>query len=346
MALREIGLLVHLHCYAYGKEQPEILRELCHEVHYYQRNKGHKGFALPIPYIVSSRANKELEGRLLKDNHPIIFEGLHTTFLLNNNRLIRDRKTILRLHRLESIYYRDLVRITPTGPQKLYYFIEYLLCSSYEKKIFNKTCCVTRSEELREKLNSMNKELNALFIPKFTKLPVSFYKQGKGGFCLYYGKLSERENEYAAMWLLENVFSKIEIPFVVAGSGPSDFLEKAAHLRMHTCLVGNPSEKELQDLIKKAQVCVLPSFISSNTGDNIRESLMLGKHVLANKKGTKEAELAAACSIAKTPEEFIEQLMVLFDKEYTEQDHFRRESLLNGLYRHPDAVHELIKLLY
>ena len=346
MALQESGVLVHLHCYAYGREKPEILRELCYEIHYYQRNKGHKGFALPLPYIVSSRANKELEERLLADNHPIIFEGLHTTFLLNNNRVIRNRKTILRLHRLESVYYRDLVRITPTGPQKLYYFIEYLLCSSYEKKTFNKTCCITRSEELKEKLNSMNKEFNALFIPKFSKLPVSFYKEGKGGFCLYYGKLSERENEYAAMWLLENVFSKIEIPFVVAGSGPSDFLEKAAHLRMHTCLVANPSEKELQDLIKKAQVCVLPSFISSNTGDSIRESLMLGKHVLANKKGAIEPELAAACSIAKTPEEFIEQLIVLFEKEYTEEDHFRRESLLNDLYRHPDAVHELIRHLY
>ncbi|MFN5421686.1 MAG: glycosyltransferase [bacterium] len=346
MALKENGVNVHLHCYAYGKERSSLLDDLCHEVHYYERNKGHKGFALLLPYIVSSRANKELENRLQKDSYPIIFEGLHTTYLLNDTRVINNRKTILRLHRLESAYYRDLLRITPFGAKKIYYFIEHVLCKSYEKKILNKTCCITKSEELNKKIHSVSKDINPIFIPQFTGLPIPFYKAGKGGFCLYYGKLSERENEYAAMWLLENVFSKIEIPFVVAGRGPSDFLEKAAHLRMHTCLVADPSEKELQDLIKKAQVCVLPSFISSNTGDSIRESLMLGKHVLTNKKGAKEPELFAACSIAKTPEEYIEKVKDLFEKEYTEDDHFRRESLLNNTYRHKDAVNQLIKILY
>lgn len=346
IALNENGIKVHLHCYAYGKEQSELLTELCHEVHYYERNKGHKGFALPLPYIVSSRANRELEDRLQKDNFPIIFEGLHTTFLLNKLNVTRNRKTFLRLHRLESTYYRDLFRITPVGVQKLYYFIEYALCKRYEKKIFNKTFCITRSEQLEEKLHTIHEEIKTQFIPKFTRLPLPIYTVGKGGFCLYHGKLSERENEYAAMWLLENVFSKIEIPFVVAGTGPSDFLEKAAHMRMHTCLVADPNEKELQDLVKKAQVCVIPSFISSNTGDSIRESLILGKHVLTNMKGAKEAELSAACSIAKTPEEYIEQLKVLFEKEYTEDDHFKREALMNKAHRKMDATSELIRLLY
>ncbi len=346
MALKENGVLVHLHCYAYGKERSQALNDLCHEVHYYERNKGHKGFSLPLPYIVSSRANKKLEERLLEDNYPIVFEGLHTTYLLNNTRITNGRKTVLRLHRLESPYYHDLDRITSFGPQKLYYFIEYLLCKNYEKTVFNKTSCISKSEELSEKIYNLNKGIKPLVIHKFTGLPVSYYKQGKGGFCLYHGKLSERENEYAAMWLLENVFSKIEIPFVVAGAGPSDFLEKAAHLRMHTCLVSTPGEKELQDLIKRAQVCVLPSFINSNTGDSIRESLILGKHVLTNNKGAKEPELAACCSIAKTPEKFIEKMKILFEKEYSEEDQLKRESLLNKTYQQQDAVNELIRILY
>ena len=346
MAFKDKNILVHLHCYAYGKEKPTLLEDLCHEVHYYERNKGHKGFSLPLPYIVSSRANKGLEDRLLQDNHPIIFEGLHSTYLLNNTLISNNRKTVLRLHRLESIYYKDILRITPYGLKKLYYFIEYLLCRNYERKILQKTYCVSKSEELRKKIENINKEIESSIIPKFIGLPVSFFNAGKGGFCLYYGKLSERENEYAAMWLLENVFSKIEIPFVVAGTDPSDFLEKAAHLRMHTCLVVNPSEKELQDLIKKAQVCVLPSFITSNTGDNIRESLMLGKHVLTNKKGAKEPELIEACSIGRTPEDFIEKLEDLFHKDFTEEDHYRRESLLNNDYKQEDALNQLIRILY
>lgn len=346
MALKEKGVLIHLHCYAYGKEKPAMLNELCHEVHYYKRNRGHKGFSFPIPYIVSSRASRALEERLSKDNHPIIFEGLHTTFLLRNTSIPKNRKIAVRLHRLESKYYKDLTQITPFGPQKIYYFIESLLCRKHEKQILGNVSCIASSEELSLELKKIHSQINSQTIPQFTGRPFSFFKGGKGNFCLYFGKLSERENEYAALWLLENVFSKIDIPFVIAGTDPSSTLEQAAHLRMHTCLVANPTEKELQDLIKKAQVCLLPSFISSNTGENIRESLILGKHVLTNKKGMKEKELIPICSTALNPEEFIKQTSILFEKEFSEEDHNKREYALSNEYNCSEAADQLIRILY
>jgi hypothetical protein len=346
MALNEKGVKIHLHCYAYGKEKPAILNELCHEVHYYKRNRGHTGFSFPIPYIISSRANHALEERLSKDNYPIIFEGLHTTFLLRDVTKLRNRKIFVRLHRLESRYYGDLTQITPFGPQKIYYFIESMLCRNHEKQILGNVSCIVSSEELSVELNKIDNEINSQIIPQFTGRPSSFYKGGKGNFCLYFGKLSERENEYTALWLLENVFSKIDIPFVIAGTDPSSTLEQAAHLRMHTCLVANPTEKELQDLIKKAQVCLLPSFISSNTGEHIRESLILGKHVLTNKKGMKEKELIPICSTALNPEEFIQQTSILFEKEFSEEDHYKREHVLSNEYNCSNAADQLIRILY
>ena len=36
-----------------------------------------------IPFIVKSRGNNELIQNLKKDKDPILFDGLHTTYILN-----------------------------------------------------------------------------------------------------------------------------------------------------------------------------------------------------------------------------------------------------------------------
>ena len=66
-------------------------------------------------------------------------------------------------------------------------------------------------------------------------------KPGIGNYCLYHGDLSVDANEKAAIWLLEKVFSKTDIPFVIAGHNPSEKLEELAHSMGHTCLVADPS---------------------------------------------------------------------------------------------------------
>ncbi|MFX5252872.1 hypothetical protein ABTD06_19170, partial [Acinetobacter baumannii] len=75
---------------------------------------------------------------------------------------------------------------------------------------------------------------------------------GMGSYCLYHGDLSVEANEKAAIWLLKNVFNDLKLPFVIAGKNPSDKLNELAHSQQHTCLVANPAEKELQDMIAKA----------------------------------------------------------------------------------------------
>lgn len=50
-------------------------------------------------------------------------------------------------------------------------------------------------------------------------------KQGTGTYCLYHGDLSVDANEKAAIWLLDKVFSKTNIPLVITGYNPSEKLE-------------------------------------------------------------------------------------------------------------------------
>ena len=82
-ALHAEEIKIILHCFLYGQRKEEaVLNQYCEEVHYYKRLIGWKGFSFTKPYIVQSRANPELLKNLLKDDHPVLMEGVHCTAFL------------------------------------------------------------------------------------------------------------------------------------------------------------------------------------------------------------------------------------------------------------------------
>ena len=83
-ALSQCGAKIILHCYEYGRQHNDELNKFCAEVNYYPRNISKGKFLSKLPYIVSSRSNEKLLQRLLKDDYPVLMEGLHTTFFLND----------------------------------------------------------------------------------------------------------------------------------------------------------------------------------------------------------------------------------------------------------------------
>ncbi len=93
--------------FEYGRGEQPVLNDYCSEVSYYGRHEGHKGFSHKLPYIVCSRSNGQLLERLLQDDYPILLEGIHCTYLLNDERFSQ-RRIILRLHNVEYQYYRQL----------------------------------------------------------------------------------------------------------------------------------------------------------------------------------------------------------------------------------------------
>jgi glycosyltransferase involved in cell wall biosynthesis len=171
-------------------------------------------------------------------------------------------------------------------------------------------------------------------------------QQGTGNFCLYHGNLGKTEHAHAANWLLKNVFNTLEIPFVIAGDNPSEKLEQAAHEKMHTCLVSNPSEKELQDLIKKAQINLLPSFIEQCNTGLLFQSLAMGRHLLTNHRGACEMNIESTCHVAESNDEFMLMTEALFNQPFDATAHEARASFLNGKYNNEKSVNALIRMLY
>jgi len=109
VALNKIGINIHLHCFKYGRKQSDELKKYCKNVYYYNRNMSVSRFFTTTPFIVESRTSHNLISRLLKDNYPILVEGLHCSKLLKHAEL-KNRKKYIRMHNIESDYYKLLAK--------------------------------------------------------------------------------------------------------------------------------------------------------------------------------------------------------------------------------------------
>jgi hypothetical protein len=152
------------------------------------------------------------------------------------------------------------------------------------------------------------------YLPVFLSYTLAVGREGKGCFCLYHGNLAINENEEAVIWLLQNVFNRLKFPFVIAGKNPSKKLQRLAHDHQHTCLVANPSDKEMQDMISKAHVHVLPSL--NNTGVKLKllNAVFNGRHCLVNKAGVEGSGLEAFCHVADDAKSFQQKIEEFYCK--------------------------------
>ena len=82
-ALKEAGVEITLHIFEYGRAQAQELNQLCEKVFYYPRRTFVNPFVGSLPYIVSTRNDATLLQNLLVNNAPILFEGLHACYFLN-----------------------------------------------------------------------------------------------------------------------------------------------------------------------------------------------------------------------------------------------------------------------
>lgn len=344
-SMHQAGVKIHLHCFTKDRKPQDELNKYCETVQYYQRKKNSSSFSFSLPLIVKSRISEELINNLQKDNYPVLLEGIHCTYYLKTGQL-GNRKVIVRLHNAEFEYYRQLAKHETNLFKKLYYLNESRLLKKYEQSIANKAGFLAVSKQDVDLYQKAFKANDIHYLPVFLPYSSVPVKEGKGCYCLYHGNLAINENEEAATWLLKNVFSKLAIPFVIAGKNPSKKLEQLAHEHQHTCLVANPSEKEMQDMIGKAHVHVLPSF--NNTGVKLKllNALFNGRHCLVNKAAVEGSGLEAFCRVAEDEISFQKNIEALYQQPFTEQDMQQRRQLLQATYNNEMNARELIRSLW
>lgn len=345
-ALQAAGVLIHLHCFGDGGAGQAALESYCTEVLYYKRNTGHAGISVQTPYIVASRKNEKLATTLLADRFPILMEGVHCTGLVLDKRF-HDRKRIVRLHNVEYRYYQQLCAYSKSLLKKIYYYREAALLKKYEQglpKRVDTLFAITENDAAfyHDHFGCSNVHYLPAFIPPWEVQ----WRPGMGSFCLYHGKLSVDENEHAVIWLLRNIFSRVDVPFVIAGMNPSPRLRLAARKNGNVCLVANPSARDMEDLIAKAQVHVLPSFNVTGVKIKVLNALYNGRHCLVNTAAIRGTGLEGLCHEADSVEAFRERMVQLYHQPYTMAEMEARKVRLYPLFDNRSNAAKLVQQIF
>jgi hypothetical protein len=132
---------------------------------------------------------------------------------------------------------------------------------------------------------------------------------------------------------------------VVAGKNPSSRLQRIAHQNAHTCLVANPEERELQDLIGKAQINILPSFNKTGVKLKLLNALYNGRHCIVNKTAVEGSPLAPLCQIAETASAMQRIVQQLNHLPFGEEEIRLRKKLLQQHFDTTTNVKALIAYL-
>lgn len=340
--LAEKGVKVHLHCFQYGRRPSVILNNLFHEVNYYRRDISKKHLIKGIPYIASSRTSEELVQNLLKDNYPILMEGLHTASLLDEDRL-SGRKRIVRTHNIEHEYYQNLAKVEIDIFKKYYFYNEAAKLRRYEK-ILKKADLLLAISKNDEKYFSSYYD-NVQFVPAFHPFKLVSCKPGKGKYVLYHGNLSVAENANAAKFLLNNVFNDIDIPLKVAGLNPPRQLVNQFQSRENIELIADPDDMTLHDLIENAHINI--SITAQKTGLKLKllNTLYNGRFCLVNEKMLSGSELDDLCIIANNQGSMKRQIKSLFKKDFVENNVDTRKVKLGAIYNNGHNVEHLIELV-
>ena len=327
IALAKTGRKPILHYFEYGeKRSVRELEPFCSAIHAYPRKSLLKSFSLTKPYIVTSRINRNLIDRLNQDQHPILLEGLHCTGILPGLR--NTERVVVRMHNEEASYYQKLAENEKSFLKRIYYNMESSLLSGYYSKIPKTTtmACLAITDIHLLKEHYQFSSLH--FIPCFIPWQEIRSPEGKGQYCLYHGNLGVAENEAAAAWLISKVFSKMDLPLVIAGKGISKFLEAMSGKYTHIRIEKDPSMEKLDQLVRDAQVHVLPSFNCTGVKLKLLHALMEGRHCLTNEEGVQGSGIENMVAKAGSAEEFRALCRQLFDKPFTLSDKKNRQEIL------------------
>ena len=336
-ALHEAGVPLALHIFLYNdrKPQPEM-EALAERVFYYKRNLGIRKNISLKPYIVESRKNSQLLENLCLDNEPILFEGLHTTFLLNHSKL-RDRKKIVRMHNIEHRYFFALAKNNLCSLKSPYYIVESIKLRFYEKVLRHASLILPIStedcKELKKRYPHNEVRLMDCFFDSASGRKDSMKRIVPEKYILYHGNLALAENIRAAKYIISH--SEEILPngwkLVIAGRKPDNALFSLIKGKGNIDIFSNPSPEKLENLLANAHINLLLTF--QKTGVKLKLLNTLAKSYgfcVVNSNMLYGTSLKPLCHEANTPEEIRKTIEHLAKREIRENEYLARQEKLKS----------------
>ncbi|MBA3679637.1 MAG: glycosyltransferase family 1 protein [Bacteroidetes bacterium] len=324
--LKKEGVKIHLHCFTYGRPESKELEALCEKVYYYKRETGLLANFSSLPYTVKSRQSKELEKNLLSNDFPILFEVLHTCYLLNDKRF-ENRKKIYRHSNIEHDYYLELSRSERNIFKKIYLQIEAGKLKRFENIVNFADVILAVNQKDADYFKKNYPVPETFYLPSFHVNEKVTSKTGKGDFIFFHGNLSISENYEAAIWLIRNVFCKTKFPVIIAGLNPPAFLVDEIERYSNIELKNSPAEEEMDRLINEAQIHVLYTHQPTGLKLKLLNVLFKGRFIICNSsmiEGTGLNENSGFI-ISNNANEFIQNINSVFENEFSSDQTLERE---------------------
>lgn len=340
--LHEKGVKVHLHCFEYGRGEEPKLKNYCSSVSYYKRKTGIFSFLSALPYIVKSRTSKQLKINLLKNDFPILFEGLHSCFLLDDPSF-KERIKIVRNHNVEHDYYRHLALVEKNPFKRYFYQSESKKLKRFEPILRNATCCLPISKTDLDYFQEQYQNNQFYLVPGFHQNDEVDIQPGKGDYVLYHGNLSVAENSNAVLFIINNIFKETKIPLKIAGLNPSRELVHLIDQYEHIQLVANPNNQVMRALIANAQINLLYTEQATGLKLKLLNALYNGRYSIVNSKMVEGTLLSDMCLVADEPAELRKLMKETFAKTFNEQEIQKRAAVLKKEYSNENSFLKMIK---
>jgi hypothetical protein len=338
-ALYDAGVEIILHSYSYGREPSATMESFCRAVYYYPRLKK---IITGTPYIISSRSNAEVLANLCIDDSPILFEGLHTCYFLNHPQLAA-RKKLVRMHNIEHHYYAKLGKSTSNLFKKLYFNIEAKWIERFTSKLQAADYILAISPNDYDWLHNHFEQ--TIHIPPFHENETLQLHEKSKQYAFYHGNLGIAENNEAATFLIDHVFSKIDYPLIIAGSNPSKSLQKKVSAFKHITLHNQLNTAQINNHIATAHINIIPTFQDTGIKLKLLNVLYKGKFVIANSVMVDNTGCRDLCTVANTPEEMIAAINQLCHKKFDSEQLHDRRIVLNQLFNTKASAQKIIELL-
>ena len=327
-SLKKQGVGVILHCFSYGRSMSKTLERECLRVHYYRRNLNLFLLFRRQPFIVLSRENEKLLDALKADNHPIIFEGIHSTAWLGHP-LLNGRMTMVRTHNIEHLYYKNLYEAEKNPFRKIYFKSESRKLEMYETRLSEASLLLPISPGDTEYFRT--KYGRALFIGPFHPSDKCVSSPGKGNYILLHGDFSTAENNASALFIIREVASRWGYRTVLAGKRPSTELLRTAAAFKHIRVIPNPSLSKMTELIMNAQICLLHASQASGMKLKLINAICFGRHIIVSEPVVAGTRLESLVHIAYGHEQWFRIAEKLMETDFSDDEIQKRNILLRDV---------------
>lgn len=344
-ALHKAGVRLILHCFTYDQYQPAIeLEAYCDQLYYYKRKGDIKTHLSSLPFIINSRKDQLLLERLKSCPAPILFEGTHTTGFLNHEDL-KDHFKLIRMHNVESAYYKKLSHWETNPLKRLYLKKESSRLANFEEGLYYTNAVFLAISAFDHLYYGTNHRGDCHLIRPFHPFDDVVSLPGTGDYIFIHADFNISENVVWVTELVNGIVNHVTLDIRIAGKNANrlDAIKAINAGNIH--IESTVSQERMFELLQNAQMTIVQSLNSEGFKLKLLYSLYLGRHCVANEMILRGTDLENLCHQAETTEEILEQIQLLEKKTFDLADIDQRRNALEAKFSNAINAEKIRSLL-